>query len=50
MSFIQPAMQQVFVRFLCGLFNDGVSIPQYTALNISVNDELERMWQEAVVT
>jgi hypothetical protein len=33
------------------LFNDGVSVSQTTLrqMKLQVNDELERMWKEAVV-
>jgi hypothetical protein len=40
-------MQQVFVLLV--MFDNGVSIQEYRASNMSVNDELERKWQEAVV-
>jgi hypothetical protein len=37
--------------FICSLFNDAFSISDYTASNerMIVNNELERMWKEAVV-
>jgi hypothetical protein len=36
--------------FIHGLFNDSVSTSGYTASNERMNNELERIWKEAVIT
>jgi hypothetical protein len=43
-------MQFTFIWVICGLFNDTVRNSHYIASNNKTfNNELERMWKEAVV-
>jgi hypothetical protein len=43
-------MKLLIYVFICGLFSDAVSNSEYIALNdLLLNNELERMWKEAVV-
>jgi hypothetical protein len=37
------------VMFLCGLFNDAVSSPDYVTLDDGMNNEWERLWKETVM-
>jgi hypothetical protein len=51
MDFLTPLRNVYIYLFICGLFNDAASNSNCMASNdrIIVNNELERIWKEAVV-
>jgi hypothetical protein len=38
------------ILFIYGLFNDAVSVPDYTVSKDRIINELERIWYEAIVS
>jgi hypothetical protein len=47
-TYIQRKKRVIFL-FLCGLFNDFVSCSDYSVIRLVVTNELERVWNKAVM-